>query len=90
MPIDGRSAFLYSDGYEMAVGVETVNEPYLTPAELQVLQLTADGLTDQQVGERIGIAWQTVRHHQTAIRRRLGALTRAQAVAIALREGLIR
>ncbi len=30
-----------------------MNKPYLTPAELQVLQLTADGLTDQQIGERM-------------------------------------
>ena len=67
-----------------------MDKPYLTPAELQVLQLTADGLTDQQIGERMGIAWQTVRHHQSAIRRRLGALTKCQAVALALREGLIK
>lgn len=67
-----------------------MNKPYLTPIRTQVLQLTADGLTDEQIGERLGIAWQTVRHHQTAIRRRLGAVTKCQAVAMALREGLIR
>jgi DNA-binding NarL/FixJ family response regulator len=61
----------------------------LTPRELEVIALIADGLSHDEVGLRLGIGAETVRTHMKKACNRLGATTRTQAVAVALRLGLI-
>lgn len=61
----------------------------LTARELDVLQLLAEGLHHEQIGARLGITSETVRSHLRKASDRLGATTRTQAVATALRLGLI-
>lgn len=61
----------------------------LTKRELDVLALLAEGLTHELIGERLGIGAETVRTHLRKACGRLGAETRTQAVATALRLGLI-
>jgi DNA-binding NarL/FixJ family response regulator len=61
----------------------------LTTRELDVLRLLADGLPHEQIGSRLGITAETVRSHVRKASGRLGASTRTQAVATALRLGLI-
>ena len=61
----------------------------LTARELDVLQLLAEGLPNEQIGNRLGITVDTVRSHLRKASRRLGADSRTQAVAKALRLGLI-
>jgi DNA-binding CsgD family transcriptional regulator len=66
------------------------NAAGLTPRELEVLGLVADGLRNGQIAERLFLSERTVGHHVSAILRKLGAATRGQAAAEALRMGLIR
>lgn len=61
----------------------------LTKRELDVLALVADGLSHEEIGKRLGIGAETVRTHLRKASLRLGAATRTQAVAAALRLGLI-
>lgn len=61
----------------------------LTARELDVLRLLAEGLQHEQIGSRLGITAETVRSHARKASDRLGATTRTQAVATALRLGLI-
>ena len=61
----------------------------LTPRELDVLGLLAEGLQHEEIGRRLGISSETVRTHLRKASERLGASTRTQAVATALRQGLI-
>lgn len=61
----------------------------LTTRELEVLTLVAEGLSHEQIGARLGIGAETVRTHLRKASTRLGAATRTQAVAVALRLGLI-
>jgi len=61
----------------------------LTTRELDVLSLVADGLSHEEIGTRLGIGSETVRTHLKKACARLGASTRTQAVAAALRLGLI-
>jgi len=61
----------------------------LTARELDVLRLLAEGLPHEQIGSRLGITAETVRSHVRKASGRLGASTRTQAVAKALRLGLI-
>ena len=61
----------------------------LTQRELDVLELLAEGLQHEEIGRRLGISSETVRTHLRKASDRLGASTRTQAVATALRLGLI-
>lgn len=61
----------------------------LTQRELDVLGLLAEGLQHEEIGRRLGISSETVRTHLRKASDRLGAATRTQAVATALRLGLI-
>jgi DNA-binding CsgD family transcriptional regulator len=54
-----------------------------------VIGLVAEGLSNQQIGERLFITERTVRFHITSIFNKLRADSRAQAVAIASRLGML-
>ena len=56
---------------------------------LEVLGLVADGLRNADIAERLFLSPRTVDHHVSAIRRKLGARTRGEAVAAAGRLGLL-
>jgi DNA-binding NarL/FixJ family response regulator len=62
----------------------------LTPRELEVLQLLAEGLTNQQVGARLGLSARTVKTHVQNLLVKLDVPDRTGAVARAFRLGLIR
>ena len=62
----------------------------LTPRELEVLQLLAEGLTNQQVGTRLGLSARTVKTHVQNLLVKLDVPDRTGAVARAFRLGLIR
>jgi PAS domain S-box-containing protein len=57
--------------------------------ELQVLTLLADGATDPQIAKQLELSPATVQTHVRNAKAKLGARTRAQAVALVLERGLI-
>jgi DNA-binding NarL/FixJ family response regulator len=61
----------------------------LSPREQQVLELMGEGLANTVIAERLGLAPETVRHHVSAILRKLDASSRTAAVATAFRRALI-
>ncbi|MFZ5871653.1 MAG: helix-turn-helix domain-containing protein, partial [Actinomycetota bacterium] len=63
--------------------------PSLTPRELQVLGLLADGLTNREVGARLFVSEKTVSVHVSNLLAKLGARGRTEAVTIAHRNGLL-
>jgi DNA-binding NarL/FixJ family response regulator len=56
----------------------------LSPKQLSALRLLAQGLERKQIAEQMGIGEETVKSHLSEVRRKLGARTSAQAVAIGL------
>ncbi|HYI15358.1 MAG TPA: response regulator transcription factor, partial [Thermomicrobiales bacterium] len=60
----------------------------LTPREVDVLQLVAQGLTDTEVAERLFMARRTVNTHLTSIYTKLGVNSRAAATRFAVEQGL--
>jgi DNA-binding NarL/FixJ family response regulator len=56
----------------------------LSPKQRDVLRLLAQGLERRQIAERMQIGEETVKTHLSEVRRKLGARTSAQAVAIGL------
>ncbi len=73
------------------IGEEAVepSEFRLTDRELQVLELMALGRDTQAIASDMGVAEATVRTHVKNLFGRLGVHSRAEAVAVGLREGLI-
>jgi DNA-binding NarL/FixJ family response regulator len=69
-------------------GDEAVVEA-LTPREIQVLELLAEGLPNKAIAERLKISDQTVKFHVASISGKLGAINRTDAVRRAVRRGLI-
>lgn len=65
------------------------NPAGLTAREVEVLALLSDGLPNAQIAERLVISQKTVDHHVSAILRKLDAGTRGEAVATAMRLGLV-
>ncbi len=63
--------------------------PELTVRERDVLRLLADGLSNEEIGKKLFISAETVRTHLRKAMDKLGAETRTQAVAVALRDRII-
>jgi len=61
----------------------------LTPRELEVLGLLAEGLPNKAIARRLGISDHTVKFHVNAVLGKLGAQSRTEAVVRATRLGLI-
>jgi two-component system, NarL family, response regulator YdfI len=61
----------------------------LTPREVEVLGLLAEGSGNKQIAFRLGISEHTVKFHVASIFSKLGASSRTEAVALGVRRGLV-
>ncbi len=66
---------------------ELEQEP--TPREIEVLQLICDGLVNREIGNRLFLSEETVKSHVRHLLAKLQARSRAHAVAVGFRRGLI-
>jgi DNA-binding NarL/FixJ family response regulator len=67
----------------------TQRMPSLSKREREIIDLLAQGLTGEQVAERLVLSSETVKTHIRNAMTKLEATTRVHAIAIALREGMI-
>ncbi len=81
VPSDGTGA-LQEEAGSQALEV-------LSDRERQVLELVADGLTNPQIGEQLGISYKTVARHRERIMNKLNLHSSAELVKFAIRTGLI-
>jgi len=96
-PLDGLKRALetvaeggsYVDPVVAALLLAKPAGPQLTERERQVLRLLADGYSYAEIGRQLFISPETVRTYVTKTIQKLGVQTRMQAVATALRAGLI-
>jgi DNA-binding NarL/FixJ family response regulator len=68
---------------------EHLADEALTAREIEVLRLVAEGNRNKDVAERLFISEETVKVHVKHVMDKLGASDRTQAVAIAIRRGII-
>jgi two-component system response regulator DevR len=61
----------------------------LTPREVEVLELLADGASTQAIAGRLYMSLNTVRNHVQKILTKLGVHSRLEAVSTAVRGGII-
>ena len=65
------------------------SRPILSQRERQVLELLADGHTNQEVGNRLFISVKTVETHRARLMRKLGLTTRADLIRYARESGML-
>lgn len=61
----------------------------LTGREREVLRLLVEGLSNQEISDRLVISQSTVKNHVSSVLAKLGAANRAEAVALALKNNLV-
>lgn len=66
-----------------------MGDELLTPRELDVLRLVAEGNRNREVGVHLHITEETVKVHLKHVMEKLGARDRTEAVTIAVRRGII-
>ncbi|MEV8374235.1 response regulator transcription factor [Kribbella sp. NPDC056861] len=86
--VTGRLIQAFAKGAP-AVGTSAVLDK-LTPRELEVLTLIAAGLSNAEIGEKLGVAVGTVKTHVNALLAKIGARDRVQATIMAYDLGLVR
>jgi DNA-binding NarL/FixJ family response regulator len=94
--VEARNADIAADAFILAAASpsadrddETPSVESLTPREIEVLDLVAQGLPNKAIAARLGISDQTVKFHLTSISGKLGAINRTDAVRRAVRRGLV-
>lgn len=92
--VDAVAAFLglgaaRGTGAEAAEGIALPSLPEsLTPREVEVLALLARGLSNKEMAARLSVSINTVERHLTNLYPKLGARSRTEATAFAIRHGL--
>lgn len=64
-------------------------EKVLTDREIEILREVADGNSNKEIGKNLNISDKTVKTHLRTVFRKLKVADRAQAVALAMRKGLV-
>jgi DNA-binding NarL/FixJ family response regulator len=72
-----------------AAGQRDATHVQITARERQVLELMANGYSNQAIGEKLSISVKTVEAHRARLFKKLGASNVADAVLLAIRVGLI-
>jgi len=83
----GESFFPPEIGFKLA---ESMSHPELSNRETEILRYLARGRSNKEIGQILYICEGTVKHHVKSILRKLNAIGRSEAMAIATRRGLIR
>jgi DNA-binding CsgD family transcriptional regulator len=86
------AALLLARGYRVEPASRAGREgdhPHLSARERQVTALLIEGASNKEIARRLDISVHTAKFHVTAVMEKLGARNRADAVGIALREGMV-
>ena len=61
----------------------------LTPRELEVLRMIADGMSNKAIAWRLSISEHTVKYHLSSVFGKLGVSSRTEAVMVGIQRGII-
>src|SRR6202008_966760 len=83
----GKTYLAPAAAAKLAEGVSRVQ---VTPRELSALRLMADGKTNKEIANTLGISERTVKTHLGHLFEKLGVTSRTEALKVATRRGLVR
>ena len=89
--MDGGTFHAWSPGElpTETISGEKLPSASLTPREIEVLRLLADGASNKIIAHKLGISDHTVKFHVTSILSKMNAGTRTEAVTLGVRMGLV-
>ncbi|MDR6759430.1 DNA-binding CsgD family transcriptional regulator [Mycoplana sp. BE70] len=87
--VDAGDANETADTDEAGLLRDAPHYPSLSPRELETLALLADGASNKVIARQLKISVHTAKFHVAAVLAKLHAQNRADAVAMALRQGLL-
>ncbi|MDQ0773882.1 DNA-binding NarL/FixJ family response regulator [Streptomyces aurantiacus] len=87
--VTGRLIAAFAQGAPLAPEITGALDS-LTQREREIMTLVATGLSNAEIGERLGVAIGTVKVHVSAVLNKLGLRDRVQATILAYESGLIR
>jgi DNA-binding NarL/FixJ family response regulator len=83
-----RQALMEARDVMVVLNPPATTSPYrLSPRELEVLSLAAQGLTNGGIAYRLGLSERTVQFHLRGVFSKTGTASRTEAVVLALRQG---
>jgi two-component system NarL family response regulator len=85
--INGKSYLAPAAAAKLAAGMARMQ---VTPRELATLRLMADGSSNKEIANTLGISERTVKSHLGHLFEKLGVTSRTEAVKVATRRGLVR
>lgn len=89
--ITGRGLYLYpAAALAVARRRSAADAAQLSEREHQIVELLAQGHSNEDIGSRLFLSEKTVKSHLSTIFKKLGVTNRTQAVALALREGIVK
>jgi serine/threonine protein kinase/DNA-binding CsgD family transcriptional regulator len=77
-------------GFELTITFPQANLAQLTPREMDVIRLLAEGLSNKQIARHLSVTPRTVNFHLDNIYAKLGVNSRTEAAIYALRQGWVR
>jgi DNA-binding NarL/FixJ family response regulator len=80
---------LIRDYLDLAREGEPVPADTLTPRELEVVKLVAEGYTTDEIADTLVISKKTVEHHRSHVLEKLGMRDRVELTRYAIRRGLV-
>ena len=85
--INGKTYLAPAAAAKLAEGMARMQ---VTPRELSTLRLMADGKSNKEIANALGISERTVKSHLGHLFEKLGVTSRTEAVKVATRRGLVR
>jgi DNA-binding NarL/FixJ family response regulator len=80
---------LIRDYLDRASGEDALSGDPLTPRELEIVKLVAEGYTTDEIAETLVISKKTVEHHRSHVLEKLGMRDRVELTRYAIRRGLV-
>ncbi len=68
---------------------DRISRAQLSTRETEILQLMASGMRNKEIGQKLFISENTVRNHILSLLQKLGTAHRTEAIALAIRQGLV-
>lgn len=87
--VSGRVLQAARNGYDSPKTYSSSQDCPLSPREFDVLQLVIEGLTNREIGQKLGLSADTIKTHIHHIMQKMSVCDRTQIAVKALRQGLI-
>lgn len=85
-----RQALAEAQDLEVTLAPSLASDHPLSPRELEVLTLAAEGLSNKEIAYRLRLSERTIQFHMTSVFNKTNTTSRTEAAALALKQGWLK